>query len=88
MDEKSYLDQGVLKAMFDQGINTPLQLSMFSRQHSGAQHLNTHVASGLMGIETPTNYGGTGMSFTSSIIVIGMHRSFVLRFSPCMDPLD
>jgi hypothetical protein len=32
-------------------------------------------AQGFMGIEIPSQYGGSGLSFTSSIIVIGMNLS-------------
>ena len=61
MDEQENMDPSIIKGLFEQGVR---QLRI----------LNTHygrlIFFQLMGIETATEYGGAGGSFTSAIIAI------------------
>lgn len=58
MDEQEHMDPLVISSLFEQGVRPILVL------------YSHYLFIQLMGIETPTEYGGAGGSFTSAIIAI------------------
>lgn len=63
MDEEEQLDPSILPMYFENGVRFYIWSSIERRNL-------IFVASQLMGIEIPAEYGGTGASFFSSILVV------------------
>lgn len=75
MDENSTMDKEVIQSLFDQGVReSPSAATDMSFFESLSPFYSSHThcvgSSQLMGIEIDPEYGGTGASFFSSILVI------------------
>lgn len=71
MDENSAMDEEVIKSLFEQGVRDPLRDDCTMKSLCLLHPLTLILCFlQLMGIEIDPEYGGTGSTFFSSILVI------------------